>query len=92
MERCTLATRRHPLMRIFESELRNKSVMSDDGSYLGTVRNATVNTKTGDLVHVLVEPSDSIDSRLYERDKNGFLLFPSKNVRSVSNFVVVRAS
>lgn len=79
-------------MRIFESELRNKSVMSDDGSYLGTVRNATVNPRTGDLVHVLVEPSDAIDVRLYERDKNGFLLFPSKNVRSVREVVIMRAS
>lgn len=79
-------------MRIFESELRNKSVMSDDGSYLGTVRNATVNQRTGDLVHVLVEPSDEIDPRLYEQDKNGFLLFPSKSVHSVRNVVIVKAS
>ncbi len=79
-------------MRIFDSELRNKSVMSDDGSYLGIVRNTTVNQRTGDLVHVLVEPSDEIDSRLYESDKNGFLLFPFKAVRSVRNVVIVSAS
>jgi sporulation protein YlmC with PRC-barrel domain len=79
-------------MRIFESELRNKSVMSDDGSYLGTVRNTTANPRTGELVHILVEPSDEIDPRLYERDKNGFIMFPFRNVKSVRNVVIVAAS
>lgn len=79
-------------MRIFESELRNKSVMSDEGTYLGIVRNVTVNPTTGDLNHVLVEPSEEIDARLYERDNNGFLMFPFKTVRSVRNVVILGAS
>ena len=79
-------------MRIFESELRNKSVMSDEGTYLGVVRNTTINPRTGDLQHLLVEPSEEIDPRLYERDNNGFLMFPFKNVRSVRNVVILGAS
>lgn len=79
-------------MRIFESELRNKSVMSDDGTYLGVVRNSTMNQVTGELVHLLVEPSDEIEARLYERDNQGFLMFPFKNVKSVRNVVIVGAT
>lgn len=79
-------------MKIFESELRNKSVMSDDGTYLGVVRNTTLNAKTGDLVHLLVEPSEEINPNIYERDGNGFLMFPFGNVRSVRNVVIVAAS
>lgn len=79
-------------MRIFESELRNKSVMSDEGTYLGVVRNTTINARTGELIHLLVEPSEEIDARLYDRDTNGFLLFPFKNVKSVRNVVILGAS
>ncbi len=79
-------------MRIFESELRNKSVMSDEGTYLGVVRNTTVNPTTGELVHLLVEPSEEVDPRLYERDRNGLLMFPFKSVRSVRNVVILGAS
>ena len=79
-------------MRIFESELRNKSVMSDEGTYLGVVRNTTVNPTTGELVHLLVEPSEEVDPRLYERDRSGLLMFPFKNVRSVRNVVILGAS
>lgn len=79
-------------VKIFESELRNKSVMSDEGTYLGVVRNATLNPRTGELVHILVEPSDEIDPRLYERDNKGHLMFPFKSVRSVRNVVILGAS
>ncbi|MBW3583831.1 MAG: PRC-barrel domain-containing protein, partial [Euryarchaeota archaeon] len=63
-------------MKIFESELRNKSVMSDEGAYLGILRNTTVNPRTGDLVNILIEPSEEIDPRLYDRDSHGHLVFP----------------
>lgn len=76
-------------MKIFESELRGKSVMSDEGAYLGILRNATVNEKTGDLVSLLVEPSDEIDARLYHQDPAGHLVFPFDSVRSVRDVIVV---
>ena len=79
-------------MKIFESEMRNKSVMSDEGTYLGVLRNATVNPTTGDLLNILVEPSEEIDPRLYDRDNHGHLVFPFKSVRSVRNVVILGSS
>jgi sporulation protein YlmC with PRC-barrel domain len=76
-------------MKIFESELRGKTVMSDEGTYLGILRNTTVNDRTGDLVSLLVEPSDEIDSRLYHQDGEGHLVFPFDAVRSVRDVIVV---
>lgn len=76
-------------MKIFESELRGKTVMSDEGTYLGILRNATVNERTGDLVSLLVEPSDEIDARLYHQDPEGRLIFAFDAVRSVRDVIVV---
>lgn len=76
-------------MKIFESELRGKTVMSDEGTYLGILRNTTVNEKTGDLVSILVEPSDEIDSRLYHQDHAGHLVFPFDSVRSVRDVIIL---
>lgn len=76
-------------MKIFESELRGKTVMSDEGIYLGILRNTTVNERTGDLNSLLVEPSDEIDARLYHQDTAGLLVFPFDSVRSVRDVIVV---
>lgn len=76
-------------MKIFESELRGKTVMSDEGAYLGVLRNTTANEKTGDLVSILVEPSDEIDARLYHQDHVGHLVFPFDSVRSVRDVIII---
>ena len=70
-------------MKITENELRGKTVMSEEGLYLGVMRNTTVNTKTGELLNLLVEPSDDIDPRLYHLDDQGRLVFPFDSIKSV---------
>ena len=37
------------IMKITESELRGKTVMSEEGLYLGILRNSTVDERTGKL-------------------------------------------
>lgn len=76
-------------MKVFESELRGKTVMSDEGAYLGVLRNCTANDKTGDLVSILIEPSDEIDPRLYHQDHVGHLVFPFESVRSVRDVIII---
>ncbi|KAA0004301.1 MAG: PRC-barrel domain protein [Thermoplasmata archaeon] len=76
-------------MKVMENDLRGKRVMSDEGMYLGTLRNITVNEKTGKLENLLVEPSDKIDPRLYQQDEEGYLLFPFDSVKSVRDVIVV---
>ena len=43
-----------------EKELRGKKVMSNEGLYLGIIRNITVDERTGKLVDLVVEPSDKL--------------------------------
>ncbi len=76
-------------MKITENELRGKSVMSEEGLYLGIMRNSTVDSKTGELVGLLVEPSDDIDPRLYHLDNQGNLVFPFNSIKSVKDVIII---
>ncbi len=76
-------------MKVTENELRGKSVMSEEGLYLGILRNSTVDSKTGELVGILVEPSDDIDPRLYHLDNQGNLVFPFNSIKSVKDVIII---
>ena len=76
-------------MKILENEIRGKTVMSEEGLYLGILRNATVDGKTGELVSILVEPSDDVDPRLYHLDGQGHLVFPFNSIKSVKDVVIL---
>lgn len=80
---------RDDTMRILESDLRGKTVMSEEGLYLGILRNSLVDEKTGELLSILVEPSEDIDPRLYHLDEIGHLVFPFDTIRSVKDVVIV---
>ena len=76
-------------MKILENEKRGKTVMSEEGLYLGVLRNTTVDGKTGEMVSVLVEPSDDVDPRLYHLDDQGHLVFPFTSIKSVKDVVIL---
>ena len=76
-------------MKVLESELRGKTVMSEEGLYLGILRNSLVDGKTGELKNILVEPSEDIDPRLYHIDDMGHLLFSFESIKSVKDVVIV---
>ena len=76
-------------MKVLENELRGKTVMSEEGLYLGILRNALVEEKTGKVTTVLVEPSEDIDPRLYHLDDMGHLMFPFESIRSVKDVIIL---
>ncbi|HLF15906.1 MAG TPA: PRC-barrel domain-containing protein [Candidatus Thermoplasmatota archaeon] len=76
-------------MKVFESELRGKTVMSNEGGYLGILRNVSANVETGDLVSVHVEPAEEIDARLFPQDGQGRITFPFNSIKAVRDVIVV---
>lgn len=76
-------------MKILENELRGKTVMSEEGLYLGVLRNSTVDGKTGELQNILVEPSDDVDPRLYHLDDQGQLVFAFNSIKSVKDVIII---
>ena len=45
-------------MRKFITELKGKTVMTNDGQILGMIDNFVVDTVTGEINHVLVVPAE----------------------------------
>lgn len=76
-------------MKVFESDLRGKTVMSNEGSYLGVLRNVSANVETGDLVSIHVEAAAEVDPRLYPNDDKGRITFPFNSIKAVRDVVVV---
>ena len=76
-------------MRRFATELRGKTVMTNDGQILGMIENFIVDTTTGELHHVLVIPAEEIEPRLYKTDAQGRLVLPFRNMRAVRDVVVM---
>lgn len=76
-------------MKVMENELRGRKVMSNEGLYLGIIRNVTADERTGRLSDLIVEPSDKIDPRLYHQNDEGYLLFSFDSVKSVKDVVIL---
>lgn len=77
-------------MRIFENELRGKTVMTEGGLIIGVLRNITMDQRTGELKNLLVEPSEDIDVRLYHLDERGHIILDFDSVKSVKDVVIVK--
>ncbi len=76
-------------MKRFATELRGKTVMTNEGQILGMIENFIVDTQTGELHHVLVIPAEEIEPRLYKTDAQGRLVLPFQNMRAVRDVVVM---
>ena len=77
-------------MKIPESELRGKTVMTEGGLLIGILRNITIDQRTGELKNLLVEPSEDIDTRLYHLDEKGHIVLDFDSVKSVKDVVIVK--
>ena len=76
-------------MKKFVSELRGKTVMTNDGQILGMIENFVVDTLTGELQHVLIIPAEEIEVRLFRTDAQGRIILPFSEMRAVRDVVVM---
>jgi sporulation protein YlmC with PRC-barrel domain len=76
-------------MKVFESELRGKTVMSSEGGYIGILRNVSANVETGDLVAIHVEPAEELDTKPFNQDSQGRVTFPFGSIKAVRDVIVV---
>ena len=76
-------------MKKFATELRGKTVMTNDGQILGTIDNFIVNTKSGKLSDVLVLPAENAGSKGIKTDPEGRFILPFKGMHSVKDVVVM---
>jgi len=76
-------------MKKFATELRGKTVMTNDGQILGTIENFIVNTKSGKLSDVLVLPAENVPMKGMKTDPEGRLVLPFQGMRAVKDVVVM---
>ena len=76
-------------MKKFATELRGKTVMTNDGQILGMIENFVVETKTGEVQHVLVVPAEEIEPRLFQTDAQGRIILPFTSMKAVRDVVVM---
>ncbi len=76
-------------MKKFISELKGKTVMTNDGQILGMIENFLVDTVSGDIKNVLVVPSEDIDAKIHKTDAKGRLILPFSEMRSARDVVVM---
>ena len=74
----------------FSKQLIGKTVISKSGKRFGEVGDIVFETKTGELIHVvLVNPTTYIEKLELEKTKEGALLVPFSAVIAVGDFVVL---
>ncbi|MBI4417002.1 MAG: PRC-barrel domain-containing protein [Euryarchaeota archaeon] len=76
-------------MRKFATELRGKTVMTNDGQILGMIENFIVDTRSGKVVDVLVTPAQELETRLFKTDAQGRLILPFQGMQAIKDVVVV---
>ena len=77
-------------MKIFVTELQGKNIMTADGKYLGQVDNVVVDTKSGDLQHLLVIPTEEIDTGDFKTDRTGRVVLPFNKIKSMKDVIILK--
>lgn len=80
------------MTKVFESELRGKTVMSSEGGYLGILRNISVHVETGDLTSIHIEPDGELDHSEFAHDGQGRITFPFQSIKAVRDVIVVNTN
>lgn len=76
-------------MKKFATELRGKTVMTNDGQILGMIENFIIDTRTGKLHDVLVIPAEEIETRLFKTDPQGRIVLPFTGMKAIRDVVVM---
>ncbi len=76
------------MAKILAKNLANKRVMLTDGSELGTVNNVIMESKTGELLYLMVKPNTFVDTSKYKNQDN-YLLIPFEAVRAAKDYTIV---
>ncbi|HYM40502.1 MAG TPA: PRC-barrel domain-containing protein [Thermoplasmata archaeon] len=77
-------------MKLFATELRGKTVMTEDGQILGILTDFIMDTKSGKIVSMLVTPAEGVEPRLFKTDAEGRLILSFKTMKAVKDVIVTQ--
>ncbi len=71
-------------------EILGKSIVTKEGKRLGTIKDITFETRTGELIHlVLKDPTPYTNQLSIERSQDKEILIPYNSIIAIGDFVVV---
>jgi sporulation protein YlmC with PRC-barrel domain len=71
-------------------EILSKAVVTKEGKKLGIVKDITFETRTGELIHiVLKDPTYYANQLNIERSQQGEVLVPYNSIIAIGDFVVI---
>ncbi|QQG39272.1 MAG: PRC-barrel domain-containing protein [Candidatus Woesearchaeota archaeon] len=74
----------------YSKRIIGKTVVSKSGKRFGEVGDITFETRTGELIHIVLnKPTGYIEGLDLEKDEEGRLLIPFSSVVAIGDFVVI---
>ena len=71
-------------------EILTKPVVTKEGKKLGVVKDITFETRTGELIHIVIkEPTPYTNQLSLENSQNGEILIPYNSIIAIGDFVVI---
>jgi len=71
-------------------EILNKAVVTKEGKKLGIVKDITFETRTGELIHIIIKEATPYTNQLnLERSNQNEALIPYNSIIAIGDFVVV---
>ena len=71
-------------------EIINKPVVTKEGRKLGVIKDITFETRTGELIHIVLKDSTPYSNQLnLERSQERQVLIPYNSIIAIGDFVVV---
>jgi sporulation protein YlmC with PRC-barrel domain len=71
-------------------EILGKPVVTKEGRKLGTIKDILFETRTGELIHLVIKDATGYTSQLnLERSQQGETLIPYNSIIAIGDFVVI---
>jgi sporulation protein YlmC with PRC-barrel domain len=77
------------MARMASKSLIGRSVVSDRGTVVGTLKDLSIETVSGKVITLIVHPDKGIDIRNFKANENGDILLPFSAVKAVRDVLIV---
>ncbi|ASJ10989.1 photosystem reaction center subunit H [Thermococcus sp. P6] len=77
------------MVRIIASKLRDVELITDTGIRLGWVYDLSFDEETGDILVIVAEPDEDLDTSEFVTDHEGLLLIPVSAVKSIGEVIII---
>lgn len=77
------------MVKIMASKLRDVELITDTGIRLGWVYDLSFDEETGELLVIVAEPDENLDTSEFVTDHEGLLLIPISAVKSIGEVIII---